>query len=44
MLPIGYGLGGEEYQGFKHSQAEISGGSEAAADENNDWRQPMLEW
>lgn len=43
MLPIGYGLGGEENKGFKHSQAERSGGSEAAANENNDWRQPVLE-
>lgn len=43
MFPIEYSLGGEEYRGFKHSQAERSGGSEAAADENNAWRQPMLE-
>jgi len=43
VLPIGCSLGGEENKGFKHSQAERAGGSEAAADENNDWRQPVLE-
>lgn len=44
VLPIGYSLIGEENKGFKHCQAERSGGSEAVADENSDWRQPVLEW
>lgn len=42
VLPTGHSLGGEENKGLKHFQAEGAGGWEAAADENNDWRQSTL--